>query len=72
MTRILDWTLILGRGHLDRTLRIYADHYNRQRPHRALGLAPDQRRSRVMISIEGGASAAAMIAAASWNTAFSG
>jgi len=36
----LDWTLILGRGHLDRTLRIYADHYNRQRPHRALGLAP--------------------------------
>jgi putative transposase len=36
----LDWTLILGRGHLDRTLRIYADHYNRQRPHRAVGLAP--------------------------------
>ena len=36
----LDWTLILGRRHLDRTLRIYAEHYNRQRPHRALGLAP--------------------------------
>jgi putative transposase len=36
----LDWTLILGRRHLDRTLRIYADHYNRQRPHRAVGLAP--------------------------------
>jgi transposase InsO family protein len=35
----LDWTLIWGRQHLDRTLRIYADHYNRQRPHRALGLA---------------------------------
>jgi transposase InsO family protein len=34
----LDWTLILGRRHLDRTLRTYADHYNRQRPHRALGL----------------------------------
>jgi transposase InsO family protein len=35
----LDWTLNLGRRHLDRTLRTYADHYNRQRPHRALGLA---------------------------------
>jgi len=36
----LDWTLIQGRRHLDRTLRIYADHYNRGRPHRALRLAP--------------------------------
>lgn len=36
----LDWTLILGRRHLDRTLRTYVEHYNRQRPHRALGLAP--------------------------------
>ena len=36
----LDWTLIQGRRHLDRTLRIYAEHYNRRRPHRALGLAP--------------------------------
>ena len=36
----LDWTLDLGRRHLDRTLRIYAEHYNRRRPHRALGLAP--------------------------------
>ncbi len=36
----LDWTLILGRRQLDQTLRIYAEHYNRQRPHRALGLAP--------------------------------
>ena len=35
----LDWTLIWGRRHLDRTLRTYADHYNRQRPHRALALA---------------------------------
>ena len=35
----LDWTLILGRRHLDRTLRISVEHYNRQRPHRALGLA---------------------------------
>jgi len=35
----LDWTLIWGRRHLDRTVRTYADHYNRQRPHRALALA---------------------------------
>ncbi len=35
----LDWTLNLGRRHLDRTLRTYAEHYNRGRPHRALGLA---------------------------------
>jgi hypothetical protein len=38
--RWFDWTLILGRRHLDRTLRTYAEHYNRQRPHRAVGLAP--------------------------------
>jgi putative transposase len=38
----LDWTLIRGRRHLDRTLRAYSEHYNRQRPHRALSLAvPD-------------------------------
>ncbi len=36
----LDWSLILGRRHLDRTLRTYAEHYNRARPHRALALAP--------------------------------
>ena len=36
----LDWTLIGGRRHLDRTLCIYGEHYNRGRPHRALGLTP--------------------------------
>ena len=36
----LDWMLIWGRRHLDRTVRTYAEHYNRQRPHRAVGLAP--------------------------------
>jgi hypothetical protein len=36
----LDWTLILGRRRLDRTLRTYVDHYNRGRPHRAIDLAP--------------------------------
>ncbi len=34
----LDWLLIVGRGHLDRVLRVYAGHYNRHRPHRALAL----------------------------------
>jgi len=38
----LDWLLIVGRTHLDRVLRVYVGHYNRHRPHRALGLeAPD-------------------------------
>ena len=36
----LDWMLILGRSHLDQTLRTYIDHYNRARPHRSLGLVP--------------------------------
>ena len=36
----LDWLLIVGRGHLEQALRIYVEHYNRRRPHRALGLAP--------------------------------
>jgi len=36
----LDWLLIVGRGHLDRVLRVYVEHYNRHRPHRALALEP--------------------------------
>jgi putative transposase len=36
----LDWLLIIGKRQLEHTLHIYIDHYNRQRPHRALGLAP--------------------------------
>jgi putative transposase len=36
----LDWLLIIGRRHLERVLRVYVDHYNTQRPHRALGLTP--------------------------------
>ncbi len=35
----LDWSLILGRRHLDRTLRTYATHDNRGRPYRGLDLA---------------------------------
>jgi putative transposase len=34
----LDWLLILKRRHLERVLRVYTDHYNRERPHRALRL----------------------------------
>ena len=36
----IDWSLILGRRHLDRTLRTHATHYNRGRPHRGLALVP--------------------------------
>jgi transposase InsO family protein len=36
----LDWLLILGRRHLERVLRSYTAHYNRERPHRGLALQP--------------------------------
>jgi putative transposase len=45
----LDWLLILNRRHLEGVLRVYVDHYNRKRPHRALALRPpelDERRER--------------------------
>ena len=38
----LDWLLILGRRHLEQVLHCYAEHYNRERPHRGLGLSPPQ------------------------------
>src|SRR6266536_2132115 len=38
----VDWMLIVGRRHLEQVLGVYVEHYNRHRPHRALGLqAPD-------------------------------
>jgi putative transposase len=40
----LDWLLILNRRHLERVLRVYIEHYNTQRPHRALALRPPQPR----------------------------
>jgi len=41
----LDWLLIGGRGHLERILRVFVDHYNGHRPHRAIALAaPDPAR----------------------------
>src|SRR5205807_9306276 len=39
-TECLDWLLILGRGQLDRVLRIFFEHYNSEHPHRALGRCP--------------------------------
>jgi hypothetical protein len=33
-TESLDWLLIVGRRHLEHVLRIYIQHYNRERPHR--------------------------------------
>jgi putative transposase len=35
----LDHVLILGRGQLERVLRRYVTHYNRERPHRGIGLS---------------------------------
>jgi transposase InsO family protein len=48
----LDWTLILGRGHLDRTLRTYGEHYNRQRPHRAVSLNPPLADARSSVPVD--------------------
>jgi putative transposase len=36
----LDRLLILSRHQLERIVRVYVKHYNRQRPHRALDLKP--------------------------------
>jgi len=38
----LDWLLILGPRHLERVLRVFVEHYNRERPHRALGRCPPE------------------------------
>jgi transposase InsO family protein len=36
----LDWTLIVGRRHLERVLTEYVEHYNTARPHRGVNLHP--------------------------------
>jgi putative transposase len=36
----LDWLLIVNPKHLERVLRVFIDHYNTHRPHRALNLSP--------------------------------
>ncbi|MCA1680692.1 MAG: transposase [Actinobacteria bacterium] len=33
---------MVGRRHLERVLRTYIQHYNRERPHRALALQPPE------------------------------
>jgi putative transposase len=43
-SEVLDFTLVLGRRHLDRLLARYASHYNSHRPHRGIGLAPPEAR----------------------------
>jgi hypothetical protein len=37
-TASFDWTLVLGRHHLEAVLREYIRHYNEQRPHRDIEL----------------------------------
>jgi transposase InsO family protein len=36
----LDWLLILNARHLERSVKVFIDHYNSCRPHRSLGLVP--------------------------------
>jgi putative transposase len=43
----LDWLLLSSRKQLERVLKIYVDHYNTQRPHRALGLTAPTPRPRL-------------------------
>jgi putative transposase len=50
----LDWLLILNRPHLEHVLRVYTDHYNRQRPHGALDLRPPQATSASQQPVCGG------------------
>ena len=49
----LDWTLILGRRHLERVLYAYVGHYNRGRPHRSLDLATPEVRESTRGSVRG-------------------
>jgi putative transposase len=51
----LDWLLILGRGQLEQVLRIYVQHYNCHRPHRAVLLQPpDPPAQRTILDEDGG------------------
>jgi putative transposase len=47
----LDWLLILNPRHLERVLRVYVEHYNTHRPHRALRLQPPQPREAPSASV---------------------
>jgi putative transposase len=48
----LDRLLILGRRQLAHVLRVYVQHYNRERPHRALDLEPPDRRALAPIATD--------------------
>ncbi len=48
----LDWPLIVGRGHLERVLRGYVEHYNQHRPHRALELRAPERPQEAIVAGE--------------------
>jgi putative transposase len=50
----LDWLLVLNRDHLHRVLRIFVDHYNGHRPHRALRLTPPRPTSPAVAEWSGG------------------
>jgi putative transposase len=44
---VFDWTLILGRRHLDRVLASYACHHNAERPHRGIERRVSDKQSHV-------------------------
>lgn len=48
----LDWILVLNRRHLERLLTEWLEHYNRARPHRALGLNTPIARSDPILNSE--------------------
>ena len=50
----LDWLLILGPRQLDRVLRVFVEHYNHERPHRALGRCPPAPHHRPVPPLPGG------------------
>jgi transposase InsO family protein len=54
-TECLDWLLILNQQHLERTLKVFVDHYNGHRPHRALSLTPEPSRRTATVSASGDA-----------------
>jgi hypothetical protein len=49
----LDWLLILGPRQLERVIRTFVEHYNRERPHRALALKPPDRIEASQASLDG-------------------
>ena len=53
----LDRLLIVGRRQLEHVLRVYARHYNRRRPHRALDLKPPDEATHSPIRTDAGTQA---------------